>query len=331
MLQSRPPLTDRFGRRHNYLRISVTDRCNFRCAYCMPQENMQWTPRQDILTFEEIERLANLFVLMGVDKVRLTGGEPTTRKDLTRLIQNLRNIRGLGPLLLTTNGAALERTAVQLRDAGITGLNISLDTLDRQRFREITRRDQLEQVMRGIKAAVKAQFESLKINVVVMSGINDHEMCDFISKFCDDPIEIRFIEFMPFLSNDWEKGKMVPYAQMRSRIEAAFTLRPIDSGPNAVAKEFEVVGARARIGFITSMTEHFCGGCNRIRLTADGHLKVCLFSKTGPSLRDAMRGGARDDELESMIREALDTKWAAHPPMTQLTQTNDRPMISIGG
>jgi len=331
MSSNRQPLTDRFGRRHNYLRISITDRCNFRCEYCMPKEDMEWTPRSEILSFEEIERLSRLFVSLGVDKIRLTGGEPTTRKGLPDLVSKLRAIGGIGPLLLTTNGDALTLLAKPLRDAGISGINVSLDTLKPDRFYEITRRNRLDQVLAGIGAALDAGYESVKINVVAMAGVNDDELCDFIDHFHDQPVEVRFIEFMPFLSNDWKKAKMLPYDQMRSLLESKYNLTPIPTERSAVAKEFAVQGAKVRVGFITSMTDDFCGGCNRLRLTADGRLKVCLFAKTGPSLRDAMRNGATDDELADTICTALDGKWAGHPPMHRLVETNDLPMISIGG
>lgn len=331
MTPSRPPLVDTFGRRHNYLRISVTDRCNFRCAYCMPHEHMEWTPRAEILTFEEIERLASLFAAMGVDKVRLTGGEPTTRKDFVQLVEGLHRIEGIKKLLLTTNGAAMSGMAQQLRSAGISGVNISLDTLRADRFFEITGRNKLGQVLDGIDAAIESGFESLKINVVVMSGINQDEIPEFVDRFRNLPIEVRFIEFMPFLDNHWNASKLVPYKEIRRQIESRFTLMPIAGERSDVAKTFGVLGTSMRVGFITSMTDHFCGGCNRLRLTADGRLKVCLFAKTGPSLRDAMRAGASDNILEDTIRRALDAKWAGHPPMDRLIESNDLPMITIGG
>ena len=331
MTPARPALVDRFGRRHNYLRISVTDRCNFRCAYCMPHEDMEWTPRSEILSFEEIERLTRLFVSMGVDKVRLTGGEPTTRKGLVDLVSSLSPIEGLRSLLMTTNGDAMSTMAVSLREAGLQGLNISLDTLKPDRFFEITRRNRLDRVLDGIEAVLASGYESVKINVVAMTGVNEDELCDFIDHFRDCPVEVRFIEFMPFLSNGWQKGRMLPYAEMRRRLESKFQLTPLETEKSAVAKEFAVEGAKVRVGFITSMTDDFCGGCNRVRLTSDGRLKVCLFAKTGPSLRDAMREGASDDDLAETIRTALDGKWAGHPPMNRLIESNDLPMISIGG
>ena len=327
----RRPLVDRFGRKHNYLRISVTDRCNFRCAYCMPHEDMEWKERAEILTFEEIERLSRLFAEMGVDKIRLTGGEPTTRKGIADLASKLASIEGIKTLHMTTNGDALQMVAPSLKLAGLTGLNISLDTLKKDRFYEITRRNRLDRVLEGIETVLGLGFQRVKINVVVMAGVNDDELPDFIEKFWNRDVDIRFIEFMPFLSNRWQKGKLLPYKTMRAILDERFTLVPRLGEASDVAQEFDVIGGSVRVGFITSMTESFCGGCNRIRLTADGRLKVCLFAKTGPSLRDAMRSGATDDELENLIRDALYGKWAAHPPMERLVQVNDLPMISIGG
>ena len=297
----------------------------------MPHEEMEWLPRQEILTYEEIERLASLFVSLGVDKVRLTGGEPTVRRDLDKLVEKLGGIVGLEKLYLTTNGATLKSLAHRLQSAGLSGINISLDTLDPHRFFEITRRGHFSRVLDGIEAALEVGFESVKINVVVMAGVNDDELCNFVHYFREQPVEIRFIEFMPFLANGWERAKMMPYKQMRETIEQKFKLVQVDTDKSAVAKEFRLEDSLVKVGFITSMTDHFCDGCNRIRITADGRLKVCLFSKTGPSLRDPLRAGASDDDLAEIIRSALNRKWAGHPPMSQLIQTNDRPMITIGG
>ncbi len=327
----RTPLVDRFGRRHNYLRISVTDRCNFRCGYCMPEEGVEWKAREEILRFEEIERLTRLFASMGVDKVRLTGGEPTVRKGLVDFVKTLRGIEGIQDLLLTTNGDTLTTLAQPLRDAGLDGLNISLDSLRHDRFYEITRRVRLSHVLDGIETALSCGFKKIKINVVAMAGVNEDELCDFVGHFWDEPVEVRFIEFMPFLSNGWNKGKLLPYKEMRRQLENSFRLIPLHTERSAVAKEFAVDGAQVRVGFITSMTDDFCGGCNRLRLTADGRIKVCLFASSGPSLRDAMRDGATDDDLEQIIHTALDGKWAAHPPMDRLIAVNDRPMVLIGG
>jgi molybdenum cofactor biosynthesis protein A len=325
------PLTDRFGRDHTYLRISVTDRCNLRCRYCMPPEGLPWLERADVLSFEEIETLARLFVRLGVNKIRLTGGEPTVRRDITSLIKRLRDIHGVKSLLMTTNGWTLPAQAQAYRDAGLTGLNISLDSLRPDRYKEITLSDGLDRVLQGIDAAIAAAFESVKVNVVVMAGVNDDELLDFVELARDKPINVRFIEFMPFPDNGWNVGRVYPYREMLTRIRARFELVPIDVEKEAVGKDFSVAGFKGSLGFVTSMTDSFCGGCNRLRLTADGQLKVCLFSNGERSLRDLLRGGASEEELERAIRDALAQKWKEHPPMEQLFRLDNRRMVQIGG
>lgn len=333
-LMSQPisePLIDRFGRVHSYLRISVTDRCNFRCQYCMPPEGLDWLKRADILSFEEIERLARLFAQMGVSKVRLTGGEPTVRKDLEELMTRLAAIDGIRSLLMTTNGTTLATKAKKYRKAGLTGLNISLDSLKRDKFLEITLRDELDRVLSGIDAALDAGFESVKINVVVMEGVNDDELLDFVEFARDRPVTVRFIEFMPFEGNGWRPSSVVSYAQMRQVIEAKYELIPINVEKNAVGKDFSISGFQGDIGFVTSMTDSFCDTCNRVRLTAEGAFKPCLFAGSEVSLRDPMRTGATDEELATIVRSGLEKKWKAHPPMTLLPQISNRSMVAIGG
>ena len=324
-------LTDRFSRQHNYLRISVTDRCNLRCVYCMPAEGLVWRERSEILSYEEIERLAKIFVAHGVDKIRITGGEPTVRRNLHSLIKQLRALPGLKTLLMSTNGVLLAQNAASYRAAGLDGLNISLDTLRPDRFATMTLRDNHAEVLAGIDAALAAGFASVKINVVVMQGINDDELVAFTEFAAKHPLEVRFIEFMPFDRNDWSASRIVPYAEMRRRIEAAFTLTPLDAGPNAVAKEFAIAGGVGRLGFVTSMTENFCSSCNRLRLTADGKMKNCLFSTTETDLREPLRAGATDAELTAIMQQCVLGKWAGHPPMEQLVELNNRSMIQIGG
>jgi cyclic pyranopterin phosphate synthase len=324
-------LTDRFGRRHNYLRISVTDRCNLRCVYCMPAEGLVWKERTDILSYEEIERLAALFVRLGVDKIRLTGGEPTVRRNLHHLIGRLRGLSGLRTLLMSTNGVLLAKEAAGYRAAGLDALNISLDTLQAERFEKMTLRASHAAVLAGIEAALQAGFAAIKVNVVVMAGINDDELVAFTGYAAARPLEVRFIEFMPFDRNDWSASRIVPYAEMRRRIESVYRLTPIDPAPNAVAKEFAIGGGIGRVGFVTSMTENFCASCNRLRLTADGKLKNCLFSTTESDLREPMRAGATDAELTTIIRQSVLGKWAGHPPMDVLAELGNRSMIQIGG
>jgi cyclic pyranopterin phosphate synthase len=324
-------LIDRHGRRHSYLRLSVTDRCNLRCSYCMPPHGIDWTPRAEILTAEEIVRLGAIFVGMGITKIRLTGGEPLSRRDLGAVAARLAALPGLKTLAMTTNGISLKDRAVGLRAAGIKSLTISLDTLRRLRFREIAKRDQFRAVMDGIDAALDAGFRPLKINVVVMRGVNDDEILDFVEWSKDRPLNVRFIEYMPFPDNRWSTGGLMPYAEMRARIAEHYDLIPMVGGANDVGKEFKVAGHFGTVGFVTSMTESFCGGCNRLRVTADGNIKSCLFQPAEQSLRDAMRAGAADAEIERLILAAVEGKQAAHPPMEELLGMKNRNMIEIGG
>lgn len=324
-------LLDRFDRRHTYLRISVTDRCNFRCVYCMPEEGVPWRVRDEILTFEEILRLTKLFVSLGVNKVRLTGGEPTVRKGIEDLIGKIAAIPGVEALLMTTNGFTLPRMARAYREAGLTGLNVSMDSLRQERFKEITRTDHFGTVWTGIEAALKAGFEPLKVNVVVMSGVNEDEILDFVELTRDRPLNVRFIEFMPFDDNNWSKGSLYTYRQMRADIEAKYELRPLPTEPTAVAKDFAVPGFKGAVSFVTSMTEDFCAGCNRLRLTSEGALKPCLFAPLEVSLRDPMRAGASDAELTEIILRTVLRKPKGHASLDVLPLIGNKPMVSIGG
>ena len=324
-------LIDRYGRRHSYLRISVTDRCNLRCTYCMPPQGIEWTPRADVLTSDEIVRLAGIFVGMGVDKIRLTGGEPLTRRDIEKIAARLSVLPGMKTLAMTTNGISLAKRAQILRDAGMTNLTISLDTLRRDRFKEIAKRDEFAAVMDGIEAALAAGFAPIKINVVVMRGVNDDEILDFVGWAKDRPINIRFIEYMPFPENRWSTGGLMPYAEMRALIEEHYTMVPLLGDPSAVGKDFMLAGHQGTVSFVSSMTDSFCGGCNRLRVTADGNIKSCLFHPAEKSLRDAMRSGEGDAEIERLILLAVDGKPKAHPPMEELLTVENRAMIEIGG
>ncbi len=325
------PLVDRFGRRHSYLRVSVTDRCNLRCRYCMPAEGLPWLERADVLSFEEIERLARIFVAAGVDKIRLTGGEPTVRRELPALMRRLSAIDGVKSLLMTTNGWTLAAKAKEYRDAGLTGLNISLDSLRADRYKEITLSDGLSKVLAGIDAALDAEFESVKVNVVLMAGVNEDELLDFVELARERPINVRFIEFMPFPDNEWNVGRVYPYRQMLAQIGERYELKRLPGEKTAVGKDFSIDGFQGTLGFVTSMTDSFCGDCNRLRLTADGQLKVCLFSNGERSLRDLIRAGATDEDVVGAIRTELNSKWKEHPPMEQLFRLENRRMVQIGG
>lgn len=325
-------LTDTFGRRHTYLRISLTERCNLRCQYCMPAEGVVLSPRSHILTFEEIERLARLFVSLGIDKIRLTGGEPLVRKHAEELAVRIGAIEGLRTLSITTNGLLLEQKLPRLMDAGLRQVNISLDTLREDRFRAITRRPGLERVLEAIRSAIAAPVPGVKVNCVVMRDINDDELIDFVDLARDLPIEVRFIEYMPFDGNGWGTDRFVSYEDMLARVLAAYPdLRRLEGGAHDTARTYAVPGHSGTIGFIASMSAAFCAGCNRLRLTADGSLKVCLFGNREVSLRDAMRAGASDAELAAMIGAAVQRKKAAHAGMINLPTLPNRPMILIGG
>jgi cyclic pyranopterin phosphate synthase len=324
-------LIDRHGRKHTYLRLSLTDRCNLRCTYCMPPQGIDWTPRAEILTTDEIVRLGRIFVGLGIDKIRLTGGEPLARRDIAEIAHRLAELPSLRTLAMTTNGISLANRAQGLRDAGLNALTISLDTLKRDRFREIAKRDQFQAVMDGIEASLAAGFTPLKINCVVMRGVNDDEIIDFVDWAKDRPINVRFIEYMPFPDNHWSKGGLLPYADMRRRIETHVDLIPLVGAATDVGKDFRIGGHPGTVSFVTSMTESFCGGCNRLRVTADGNIKSCLFHPAEQSLRDAMRAGEPDETIERLILQAVDGKQAAHPPMEELLTMKNRNMIEIGG
>jgi cyclic pyranopterin phosphate synthase len=324
-------LIDRHGRKHSYLRLSVTDRCNLRCTYCMPPQGIDWTPRAEILTEGEIVRLAGIFVRMGIDKIRLTGGEPLARRDIGQIVERLGALPGLRTLAMTTNGISLAERAEGLRAAGLNSLTISLDTLRRERFQEIAKRDKFVAVMDGIEASLAAGFAPLKINVVMMHGVNDDEILDFVAWAQDRPINVRFIEYMPFPDNHWSKGGLMPYAEMRSTISQRYQLIPLVTSASAVGKDYRLAGHIGTVSFVTSMTESFCGGCNRLRVTADGNIKSCLFHPAEQSLRDAMRAGGLDCDIEALIMSAVEGKQAAHPPMEELMTMKNRNMIEIGG
>jgi len=324
-------LIDRHGRRHSYLRMSITDRCNLRCTYCMPPQGIDWTPRADVLTADEIVRLGTIFVGMGITKIRLTGGEPLSRRDVGQIAGRLGALPGLKTLAMTTNGISLAKRAADLRAAGLDALTISLDTLRRDRFREIAKRDQFGAVMDGIEAALAAGFAPLKVNVVVMRGVNDDEILDFVAWAKDQPVNVRFIEYMPFPDNHWSTGGLMPYAEMRALIQRDHELIPLVGDRNDVGKDFRIGGHQGTVSFVTSMTESFCGGCNRLRVTADGNIKSCLFHPAEQSLRDAMRAGGSDADIEALILSAVAGKQAAHPPMEELMTMKNRTMIEIGG
>ena len=324
-------LTDSFARVHRDLRISVTDRCNFRCTYCMPEEGMQWVPRDEVLTFEEIERLARLFVeRFGFESIRLTGGEPTMRAHLAALVRRLAALDA--DLSMTTNGSTLRRDAHALRDAGLQRVNISLDSLRRDRFHELTRRDELDAVLDGIDAAVEAGFDPVKLNVVCMEGVNDDEVVDFAAFGRERGIEVRFIEWMPLDGgHTWSRVKVVPGERIIAAIDAVFPLLPLPRGDQP-AEVWAYADGAGRVGAIPSVTAPFCDRCDRVRLTAEGRLRSCLFSIEETDLRSILRDDASsDDALAGAITACVGAKWAGHQIGQATFVQPPRSMSQIGG
>lgn len=327
------PLVDSFGRVHRDLRISITDRCNFRCTYCMPAEGLRWLPREDVLSFEEIERIARVLVdHHGFDSIRLTGGEPTVRAHLPELV---RRLSALGvDLSLTTNGATLRQLAAPLAAAGLRRINISLDTLRRDRFVEITRRDEIDNVLDGIDAALEAGLAPVKLNCVVMRGVNDDELVDFARFGRDKGVVVRFIEFMPLdASGDWTDGQVVTHAEIAERIGAEHPLEPLGAAArgSAPAERFRYVDGGGEIGIIATVTQSFCESCDRVRLTAEGQLRSCLFALDHTDLRSLLRGGASDDELAAAIEACVASKWAGNNIGTVNFIRPSKSMSQIGG
>ncbi|KAI8325355.1 molybdenum cofactor biosynthesis prote [Martensiomyces pterosporus] len=314
--ESVPALADLFGRFHNYLRISVTERCNLRCQYCMPEEGIDLTENDKLLTTDEILRLARVFVEQGVDKIRLTGGEPTVRRDIVELVRGLNSLRPLGlkKIAMTTNGIALRRKLPLLHEAGLDGLNISLDTRDPRKFELFTRRKGCEHVLRAIDDATRLGFDFVKVNVVVMRGQNEDEVPAFVEMTHDDSVDVRFIEYMPFDGNKWGQSKLVGYRELLDRLVKTYgdSLERLPLEDNHTAKGYRIKGYKGQFGFITSMTHSFCSSCNRVRVMADGNLKVCLFGNTEVSLRDLLRAGASDEEVLKTISDAVKRKKRAH-------------------
>jgi cyclic pyranopterin phosphate synthase len=324
------PLVDSFGRVHRDLRISVTDRCNFRCTYCMPAEGLTWLPRDEVLTFEEVERIARLLVERhGVTAIRLTGGEPTVRAHLPVLVGKLAALPA--DLALTTNGATLRAVAPALAAAGLRRVNISLDSLRPERFLELTRRDELDNVLDGIDAAVEAGLAPVKVNVVVLRGVNDDEVVDMARYGRDRGVTIRFIEVMPLDGGDaWRAGQVVTQAEIVAQIHAVFPLEPIARG-HEPAERFRYLDGAGEVGVIPTVTRPFCEQCDRIRLTADGQLRSCLFSLEDHDLRGVLRGGGTDDDLSDAIEACVGAKWAGHAINQVQFVRPSRSMSQIGG
>ena len=324
------PLADTFGRVHRDLRISVTDRCNFRCTYCMPAEGLDWVPRDEVLSFEEITRFARVMVQrLGIDSIRLTGGEPTVRAHLPDLVAMLAELDV--DLAMTTNGTMLRTLAEPLRAAGLRRLNISCDSLRRDRFAAITRRDELPTVLDGIDAALAAGFAPVKVNVVVMRGVNDDEVADFARWGRDLGVTVRFIEWMPLDADKaWARAQVVPYEDVVAAVAAVAPIEPLEQG-SAPAQAFRYVDGRGEVGVVASVTRSFCASCDRVRLTAEGRFRNCLFALGETDLRAILRAGGTDDDLEAAVRGSVTDKWAGHQ-IDQVTFVQPpRSMSRIGG
>jgi cyclic pyranopterin phosphate synthase len=328
------PLKDKFGRVHDSLRISVTDRCNIRCFYCMPEEGVKFTDRAEILSFEEIERFVRVAAPLGVTKLRLTGGEPLVRKDLAVLVERLVAIPGILDIALTTNAVLLDKYAQDLYDAGLRRLNIHLDTLDRERFKFITRRDDLPRVMAGIDEAVRVGFTRIKFNVVAVKGLIEPDIVP-MARFCRERgFEPRYIEFMPLDSQSlWGRKKVLSADEMIAMItEEIGPLEAVpDADPRAPATEYRYADGGGRIGFIASVTKPFCLNCNRLRLTSDGKLRYCLFAIDETDVRGLLRRNAGDEEIAAVIRQNVSEKWLGHEINSAKFVPPPRPMYAIGG
>ncbi len=299
----------------------------------MPQHGIEPKPRSELLTYDEIERLSAIFSSLGVRKIRITGGEPLVRSGIEQLCGRLTALNGIEMLAISTNGTLLEKKAKLLYNAGVKNINISLDSLQEDRFKTITLRSGHADVLRGIESAIDAGFQSVKINSVIIRGFNDDELLNFVEFALALSVSVRFIEYMPFPGNNWMESQFISFYEMKHTIESKYPLEPVSRneaipGP---AKEYKINNSNTTVGFITTMSEHFCGDCNRIRLTADGRLRTCLFANDGVDLKRLLRNGASRDVIENSIRAAVLLKWEKHPGHEELMTNQDRGMTSIGG
>ena len=335
MTPSKTILTDDFGRKHNYLRISLLEKCNLRCTYCMPADGIALSPKASLMTADEIFALAQTFVENGVDKIRLTGGEPLLRKDFPEIISKLSSLKT--SLSITTNGILIDRHIDVLKQSGIKKINLSLDTLVSSKFHSITLRNQFEKVVENMHLLLNHDFK-VKVNVVLMKGFNENEIIDFVQLTRLLPISIRFIEFMPFAGNEWDRSKMVSQNEILSQLETVFSseeIQKLEDEKNFTARTYKIKGFQGDFGIISSITNPFCDGCNRIRLTANGKIKNCLFSNSETDLLTPFRNG---ESIENLISESIKNKKKVRAGMVTIEEMDDpslhfdnRSMIAIGG
>lgn len=326
-------LQDKYQRTISYLRLSVTDRCNLRCIYCMPETGVRFISHGDILTYEEILHLVGLTVQRGIRKVRVTGGEPLVRKGFTGFLERLCRIKGLEEVSLTTNGVLLKECAADIKRCSICRINVSLDSLRPERFERITGKDCLQQVWEGIEEAMHMGFDPIKINVVAMKGVNDDEILDFAQLALKHPYHVRFIELMPIGDgNGWRPEQFMSWDEIYDRVRFIGTLTPVSSGPNdGPAQRYKLDGARGEIGLIGALSHHFCAACNRLRLTAEGTLRGCLFSDQETDLKTPLREGSGDDAILQLIEQTIEDKPKDHGLLAQGPRKCVRQMHSIGG
>jgi cyclic pyranopterin phosphate synthase len=327
------PLVDGWGREIKSLRVSVTDKCNFRCRYCMPAEGLEWLPRDEVLSYEEIARLVKVMAAMGVDEVRLTGGEPLVRRDLPTLVGLLAETPGVDDLSLTTNGVLLDRLAAPLVGAGLRRLNVSLDSLSHVRFAEITRRDALDQVLRGLEAAeAHPELRPIKVNCVAIKGFTEEEVPALAELARRKPYVVRFIEFMPLDADEaWSGDQVLTGAEIRAIVEERWPLVELPAKPSSTAKRYAFADGAGELGFVNPVSEPFCSSCDRIRMTADGRLRTCLFSRRDWDLKGPLRSGATDAELAALVRHAVAHKELKHRIGDPGFVRANRSMSQIGG
>jgi cyclic pyranopterin phosphate synthase len=328
------PLIDTYGRIHDNLRISVTDRCNIRCFYCMPETDVHFVERREILDFEEIERFVRIAVTLGIRKLRVTGGEPLVRRDLPVLARRLGAIPGIQDLALTTNGVLLTRLAGPLYEAGLRRINVHLDTLDRQRFQQITRRDEIDKVLAGLDLCKRLGYSKIKINAVAVKNLVEPDIVPLARFARENGFEVRYIEFMPLdAQNLWDRSKVLLAADIIATLSREIApLVPVpDPDPRAPASEYDFADGIGRVGFIASVSRPFCLNCNRLRLTADGKLRYCLFAVEEDDVKTLLRSGASDDEIAALVRRNVAAKWEGHEINTSRFVAPPRPMYAIGG